>query len=384
MIKRPEKLIFLQELFNKRGLPFFYRGGTNLLSHQALQANMGEEKVHPSNSKYLVRDVPSYFDVQVRSKRYQLKKVEVPFYKGYVIYLAHFDSFQEYLTKKLKSARYSEIKRLERHLINCFSITYSFYHGAIDLEVYKSLFIRLKSLTIKRFQQKKEQNYELQHFDAFEKEIYPLLLKKEASIFVIYDGNKPISIRVDIHYQKFVYGLLRSFDTDYSKFGLGEIDMLKNVQWAFENEYYAIDLLKGYYSYKKKWSTTDYSYVHHIVYPKNGSSVSVTSLLLAYYIELRHVLIKLGKQIGLDKALKNVKKLLFERNKSQPEITMIEMEAISEHMKEIDLENDDYQFFRKTYYDHLYKHSLKKDHFKTYIDQNNPHRFYVRSCTETA
>jgi hypothetical protein len=104
------------------------------------------------------------------------------------------------------------------------------------------LFRSLKVMLERRFDQKKVVNGNIDKLQEYEAAVYPLLLKKKAFIFVIYDGDKPIDIAFNFLFQNTVYSYTSGFDIDYSKFNLGMIDMIKHLEWCFENGYKQMDL----------------------------------------------------------------------------------------------------------------------------------------------
>ncbi len=349
---------------------------------QDLKRANEEDRTKEENEGVHVKDVPDYFSLDVDLEKFKCDRITIPLYEGFLIQLSQFENFEHYVTDKVKRARFSEIRRLEKKLHKCFDISYRFYQDDIDSSTYSYLFKTLKSLTTKRFQEKGEQNYELQYFESFEKEILPLLQRKEAGIFVIYDGDKPISIRVDVHFQKIIYGLLRTYDTDYGKFGLGDIDMLENIRWGLGNNYLAIDLLKGYFEYKKKWCTNTYRYMHHIIYRKKPQTLIPKGRVLASRIRLRNRLLLLAKSMRLGNLKRSVLKRMGGTSKKSHDVLVEEWSTNTTtipNLRLVDIESGECLKLRKPLYDFLYKENLKKSEMDIYIVGNHTSRIFVKA-----
>src|SRR5690606_41905928 len=62
-----------------------------------------------------------------------------------------------------------------------------------------------------------------------------LFRSKRASFFVIYDGDHPIEISLNYHLNDVLFSSISSFDIDYAKFGLGHIEIHKQLEWCLEH-----------------------------------------------------------------------------------------------------------------------------------------------------
>lgn len=102
---------------------------------------------------------------------------------------------------------------------------------------------------------------------------------KKASLFVIYNGETPVQISLNYHFNKILFISIPSFDIAYSKFSLGNISIYKILEWALYNDYDLLDLEYGSLEYKRQWSNHVYSFDDHIIYPKDNYFVSLVANL---------------------------------------------------------------------------------------------------------
>ncbi|MEM8937775.1 MAG: GNAT family N-acetyltransferase [Bacteroidota bacterium] len=273
-----------------------------------------EEPLPPQNAltdkAFVIADFPDYLEAKKPDvKGITLKKIQL--YKGFLIDFSHYISLEGYLKNHFGKSSRSKLRRYLRRLDYCLEPRYKMYYGHIDKEEYDFLFAEFKSMLNRRFAQKKERNYELQYWEEFEELTYPLIMNKKASLFVIYIGKKPINICMNMVYDKILFSNVSCYDIDYSAFNLGTIDMFKHIEWCFENKIEAMDVLKGYYYYKKRWINTIYNYEYHFVYDSkkvlNRFRVLQKSYRKSFYFKTLEKL----KKIKLDVVYRKIKTLVY-------------------------------------------------------------------------
>lgn len=308
----------------------------------------------------IFKDVSDYLDIefQEQSEHICIKKIKT--IKGHLIELHLFSNITEYLETSFNSKSRSNFRRYESRLKTCFNIRYVSYFGNISRQEYDRLFVVLKNILVKRFTEKQEYNYELQHLEGYRDVLFDMITEKRANLFVIYDGDKPISIRINMCKKNIVYYILSGYDIDYSKFHLGFIDMIKNIEWCINNSFEIYDLLKGYDYYKSKWSTKTHDYYNHIIYNSN----SIATLLIGQYFtikdSIKYKIYSTLKAYNLHTKYKIIKRLAFGinnfTNKKKPLTVQIENDKknTSQTIK-IDIEkNNDFEFLRKPVYNLLF------------------------------
>ena len=173
------------------------------------------------------------------------------------------------------------------------------YYGAIEEEEYNRLFDRLKELMMRRFSQKKEENIELPVLEEYRALLRNLILKKEACLFVIYHDSKPIDICMNLVYDNIVTSYNSSYDIDYEAFSLGSIDLMKHIEWCFEQGFDIFDMGRGDYLYKRRWTNYKYSYQRQMIYNPSSFYPMITSNLKMHYNQLKYNLIQFLKKFGV-------------------------------------------------------------------------------------
>jgi len=258
----------------------------------------------------IIRDIPDYLSLE-QSKKKDYTRLKVRTLKGHSIQVEDYETLEKYLTANFSAKSRSNLRRYSKRLETCFNIRYVCYWGSIPQDEYHALFKTLKKLLVKRFAQKKELNYEIQHLADFEAEIYMQIQNKQAALYVIYHHQEPISIRINMIKENLCFYLMSAYDINYAKFHLGSIDMMKNIAWCIQNGMVSYDLLKGYDYYKKNWMTQSFDYYNHIIYKDKNRRAH----LYANYVKLKTQMLYLGyyslKKINADVHYKRLKQHLY-------------------------------------------------------------------------
>jgi hypothetical protein len=157
------------------------------------------------------------------------------------------------------------------------------YHGSIEREQFLDIFASFKSLLEKRFTDKKIRNNNLdpEEWSFYTDVAFKMINEGTAGLFVILQGNEPISITLNYIGAKIYFNAITVFDIDYSNFRVGTISIMKQLEWCFNNGISKLDFSKGHYDYKQDWATLSYPFEYHIYYNKN----SVKSRLIADFLK---------------------------------------------------------------------------------------------------
>ena len=151
----------------------------------------------------IVKDVSDYVDIELHDQQENIVINKIKTIKGHLIELYRFSNIAAYLNASFNSKSRSNFRRYESRLKTCFNIRYVSYFGNISRQEYDRLFIVLKNILVKRFTEKQEYNYELQHLEGYRDVLFDMIAEKRANLFVIYDDNKPISIRINMCKKKY-------------------------------------------------------------------------------------------------------------------------------------------------------------------------------------
>lgn len=228
---------------------------------------------------FLIYDVPQYFKIENNISPKQLKLIKIKQYPGYITNLKNYKDYNEYIASNFsKKSRY-KFKSYKRTLENTFNnISYKHFYGETNRNEYNIIFDQFNNLLKKRFEQKLETNNNLNSKEwSFYKElVYPLILKKQASLYVIYENSTPIAISLNYFSKNILFYAITGFDIDYSKYNVGKVHLMELINWCFEQKIEIFDFSKGYYDYKKRWGDMKYDFENHIYYnPKSLSSIII-------------------------------------------------------------------------------------------------------------
>ncbi|MCB0373553.1 MAG: GNAT family N-acetyltransferase [Muricauda sp.] len=288
-----------------RGVSFFRKG--NLPLYANMGATNTKSVVYGMNAQcspnklgknvFLVYDVPDYLQFnQQHPKGLQLKSI--PQYEGFFCNLTHADTVESYLNTAISKSSRAKLRNYENRLNKEFEVHFKMVWGEISNEEYKLLFDQFHTLLIQRFEEKQIVNNNLAPTEwAFFKEVtLPMLRNKEAGLFVSYIKDKPVAITLLNFSGTHVYDVIRVFDIEFSQYRIGSISIIHQLDWCIRNNFKVLDFSKGYYDYKKSWSTNSYMFHYHIWYnPKNMVSTLIANLLaltfkLKYWARKKHLL----------------------------------------------------------------------------------------------
>lgn len=352
-----KKLDFLEDVFLKKQIFKFYKKKGS--SFQPL--SMPEKHQLELNLKNLliIRDFPGYLNSSI-SPIHKFKNANM--YEGFYISLQNYKNIDAYLLEQFSSKRRSKHKALKKRLELCFNIRYEIYYGEIEEEEYHFLFDQLQLMIKKRFAAKKMKHAALDKLESFRNTMYLKILEKTATLSVIYHNKKPLSIALNLIEQDIYIGYVMTFDTDYSKFYPGFINIERQLKWCFENNFRVFDLMKGDLSYKKIYADSSRPYQCHILYsPKQILSHTIASfaaLKLSVYYKIFYLLKAWGLQPFYRK-IKTYRYSLSQKNThsgTKPNIRVINLPSIPSNTKlvEIDIEDEAHAHARKFVYDFLY------------------------------
>jgi hypothetical protein len=218
----------------------------------------------------LVTDLPDYLEAPLSNSGKAFQLLQVPQYEGYMIDLKKFDDIQGLINTTFSRNPRKNLRAKIRNLEAQHEVTYAFYFGDIDKTEYDYLFDVCYALMKIRFDQKKLYNRYLLEWKKIYDLFYSKIVAKEASIGVIYDANKPITVTLNFHKADIVFSYIQIYDVAYYKFSMGDIAMLKNLEWSFENGFAVWDVSKGATENKLRWSNHIYRFNYHLFYQRNS------------------------------------------------------------------------------------------------------------------
>lgn len=280
-----------------------------------------------------------------------LKSVQYP---GFLIELSKFKNIDDYLLRTLSKRTRTKMRKCSKRLDECFNITSKMFWGDIDKNEYDAIFESFMLLLQKRYSEKKisYNNMQPKEWNFYKDLAYPLILQGKASLFVIYDNNKPVAITYNYHSEDSLIDAITVFDINYSKFNIGYVNNLKLLNWCFDNGLKTFDFSKGHFDYKEKMSTRKYDFEYHIIYDKKSIISKSIAYTFYYVFQFKTYLRKKEFNIKFHKFTYRFKNKKHSKNDYEFDITklnelpnktdLVKIDAFTEHK---------YSFLTKPIYD---------------------------------
>lgn len=373
---------FKTDFFDKSSILPLFESVFNKTNNQDFNNKNTTIKKEYKNHIYLVNCIPPYFNLQISNSKvppYGFFKVSPR--QGFLVDLKGYSSMDDYFSGHFNKKKRITVRRCLKRLEACFNIHHKVYYGEISRETYDFLFDRFESMIRKRFSQKDKSHDNLRNWDYYKKATYSMILEKKASLFVVYDNEKPIDISLNYHHQNILNYAITSYDVDYSKFGLGNVAIYKRLEWCFENGYEIFEMDWGDYPYKRYWSNCIYDYECYVLYNKNHAHKKIMAFMIAMLIKWRKYLrgnIASIKQKA-KKALKKESQFLTKQNSGKPIIENKDMTSVvlNENNTKIDINKQEYTFLRKPTYDFQYLNTEHSKDINVYKVYSEAHSFFI-------
>jgi len=356
---------FFDLLLKPIDFTFYFNKTKSKITKKILYSNIEAPTLTLNNDVHIICDIPNYMDVSLNTTHTNIKSISIPKYQGSMITLTNYENLDQYLKHHFNAKKRSQFKTYKKRLEKSFNISYKVYYGNIDKTEYDRLFTKFPEIIKARFDTLRAEHYDLAVWDRYEQNAFSLINTKKACLFVIYDNNNPISISLTPVMGKVLYGFVRGFDVNYSKFYLGFTDILLQIEWCFENNIDIFDLLKGFFPYKNKFTNGTYFFQNLFIYNTKSISSTVCAIFKALKLKGFYFTIKLLKLVHIDtlyhnystKKLDQEKAKKFGENKTEFNYTIAPLTVttgIEKYFEPIDINTEAYSFLKKPTYDTLY------------------------------
>ena len=283
---------FKGPLFHKKKYPpIFVNAGSNFTLQNYYQID-SRQNGQLQKKVVTILDVPDYFNIPQIEHQKMPKQHIVREYVGFLIDLKDVGSLESYMTQRFSSKSKSKFRSYLRKLEKTFIITYAMYFGHIEKENYDFIMDAFFSISKRSFKIKNITNKKLlpKNF-AFIKDVtYKLILEKKANLFVIYDRGNPIGISLNYNSDNILFGDSTVYDPDYSKYNIGIIMLIKQLEWCIANDIEIYDFSKAYFDYKAKWCNRSYHFRHHIFYDSKHLKSTLVAGLFALFLRTKQYL----------------------------------------------------------------------------------------------
>ncbi len=364
-------LNFVLETFTKGELPPFYTSISNTYNNEFVFKLEKEEVFTLFKKKALVvEDVPGYFQIQSKSLPKGIKLRSLKFYPGFLINFEGVESLDAYLNSRFgKNSRY-KLRRDQKKLESSFDIRYKMYFGDISKVTYNLIFEEFyRLLEIRSLEKGIKKNRNLKTKKFYYQLVYPMILEKKASFYVIYNGAMPIDICLNFHIHNTIFQFIRTYDINYSKFNTGYIDLMKQIEWCLLNDIKLISFSKGDFYWKRRWCNTVYDYEYHVFYDSKHL-VTALNTKIYYYKKRFKQYVREKNVIAFYHSKKEwlIKHMSQFKNTSWIEKTPLTYDEKVNNIEKLDINSRKYAFLKKSVFDFLYEHTIEKEKdLETYL-----------------
>ena len=219
------------------------------------------------NKVFIIYDFPNYFTPQVLPERLgiQVAKQHI----GYYTNLKTYENFEAYFKANFKGKTRNRIRSFKTKLEKFFDIEYRVVQKISESE-YDLIFSQFYQLLTKRFDEKQDFNVNLneKEWEFIKAVSFKLINDGDAILLLILDNKKPVGISLNYLMNNVLILGHTVFDTDYARFNIGKVQLLKTFEWCFANNIDKYDFSKGYFHYKSQWGDTPYFFEYHIYYDR--------------------------------------------------------------------------------------------------------------------
>lgn len=371
---------FVAFLFRKGKIPMHYKSITYLGHFWSNSKSDGKSQDNLGLPAQW-RLIPDFFEIEIDMDH--VGRYVIPQHNwGYAIRL-NVDTVDDYLNNQFKSKYRSIIRRYVKRLESCFQIEYKLFYGEISEEQYHFLMNCIHQMILRRFKQRREQHKALKDWKEIYNDSLSMILQKKASLFVIYDGENPIEISLNYHFDKILFSSISSYDIDYAKFGLGHVEIYKQLEWCINNDYEIFEMGVGGTNYKRRWSNFIYRFQNHVTYVKSSSKQRFQAFFLRSLVGFIEYLKSLGINELLYTTVNRISQLVKTRetylnNNPVPQTETTLVDHLPENAVAIPVNFSKYPFLKKPICDYLYTNVEHKCHLKLYKVDELKNTFYIK------
>ncbi|WP_182859070.1 GNAT family N-acetyltransferase [Flagellimonas aequoris] len=305
----------------------------------------------------IITSVPGYLEtVPVFGSRTTLKKVKT--YPGSLIKLSSYPNFEAYLDQNFNKKRQANFLRSEETLYDCFDIEHRVFYGEMEKSDYETVFKAFQEMQSFRFDQLGTQDDAADMWPIYYKQTLELVQNKKACISVIYDGDNPIAISLNYVLGKMMFGFTKTFDMAYTKFGIGNVELLKMISWCIDEGFEVLDFMKGEYDYKNRFIDHAYPFSLQIMYSRNTLKQRLWGTTAFWVLQFFYFIYHGAKWLGLRRS-RNRQTFLHNRSASTPMVDQIplhDQSSIETGEFKVSLNEVRNKYLQKAVCDYCYLH----------------------------
>ncbi|UII76136.1 GNAT family N-acetyltransferase [Flagellimonas sp. HMM57] len=348
-----QRIELFSEVFDNNTMPSVIEGISCFGQKEILNTNVNKQGEMGSEKVYSMRLVPNYMALKLHlDQTFKVKKILQENW-GYSILLKDFSSVDQYINEQFKANFRKLVKRYVTRLESSFEINYRFIHGNIARQEYHSIMEALKGMIIRRFGQKGENSNDLYKWPELMSKTFDQINTGKASLFIIYHEELPIEISLNYHFGTILFSAVSSYNIDYAKFGLGHVEIYKQLEWCISNGYVCFEMGVGGMDYKRRWSNNIYQFEHHVIYGKNSIEERLLGNIETMRISLKEYL-KSKKLNLISFKIKSLALLASKSKNTKYRITYLDDAIPKTGFTIIDSQNVKNNSLKKHIYDFLY------------------------------
>ena len=372
-----ETLNFVTELYAKRQLPHIYTDISNIYSDDLISNNLN--KSENDYDLLVVEDLPRYLKISRGNKPNHIKSYSLKQYSGFLINFKDVKSLSDYLNQRFgRTSRY-KLRREQRKLEYCFNVSYKMHFGEMSKTEYDFVFEEFyKLLEIRSIEKGIIGNANLKYKDEYYKRVHQMIIDKEASFFVIYNGVSPIDICLNFHIKNTIFQYIRTYDVAYSKFNTGYTDLMKQIEWCIEKKVDSISFSKGPYYWKQRWCNTIYDYDYEVFYNKHSLKAIISATKFRFVKTLKQVTRELGVIEKYHNFKEQRRKALIPKSTHKVEILDSDEDFKTSNLIRFNYYSTEYNELRRLIYEFLYNYDEKEKDIILYKISDVPHSYLIK------
>lgn len=269
--RAPKTARWAFDLFNRQKIhPLYDKSVKNKVTGDNYVLSHDDRIGQKTNGFFKILDIPEYLMTEPKLLPKNFGLITIQQYDGFLIDLSQYKNVDDFMVQQLSKRSQKRLHKSARELNENYAITHKVFRGHITQSEHKYLLGVFASFLKKRFKEKKTFNKYLAKWGYYEELSFKKINEGAASLFVIYNGETPICLTLNFHFEDILFSELESYDIDYSQYGLGDISMRYHIKWCFDHNIQLIDLAMGKTNFKEKWCNYVYYFHHHFFYNKNN------------------------------------------------------------------------------------------------------------------
>jgi len=269
-------------------LPLFINLGKN--NTNAINYKTDVSAIDYKGKVFLIYDVPNYLEIENETGFTTIKVKRIRQYRGYLLNLEPYADFDEYFKNRFSKNRRRKHRGYLNKLNKTFDVDFKIYAGSIEENEYLSVMMQFKELLTKRFNKLGLDNDILNKWNFYEDLVYPMIQEKKALLNVIYLNKKVVAASLVFLSENSAIGAIKTFDINYKNYNLGNIEMMKAIEFCIDTKIPVFDFSKGDQDYKTRYISDYYHFDCHVLYDSKSLKATIIAQIITRYFSFKQYL----------------------------------------------------------------------------------------------